>query len=233
MFRVSRLAFEAVLEELSPFLTDGRFRNSQQNIPACLKLGVALYCMAHCGDAIHLESASGLSKATALKYVHEGAELICAHLTKKGMGEALLEEDGYMDGCRERFRLRNGFPFVGAAIDGTYIPYEPNSGESEQNYKNYKMWTSIGMVNSHHMCVDLEVGWPGHLHDKTCTEASYFWREMHKNRTLWLGEDGIAIADTAWSGGPELVITPYTVSDGSTEAQQWHNFVRSSKRFFC
>ena len=177
MFRLSRLVFEAVLAELSPFLTDGRSRNSQQNIPARLKLGVALYYMAHGGDAIHLESASGLSKATALKYVHEVAELICAHLAKKWMGEALLEEDGYMDGCRERFRLRNGFPLVGAAIDGTHIPYEPNSGESEQEYKNYKMWTSmlcIGMVNSHHMFVDLDVGWPGRLHDKTCTEASNF-----------------------------------------------------------
>ena len=101
MFPVSRLVFEAVLAELSPFLNDGTSRNHQQNIPARLKLGVALYYMAHGGDAIHLEAASGLSKATALKYVHEVAELIWTHLTQQWMGEALLEEDGYMDGCRE------------------------------------------------------------------------------------------------------------------------------------
>jgi hypothetical protein len=90
----------------------------------------------------------------------------------------------------------------------------------------------IGIVNSHHCFLDLDVGWPGRLHDKTCTEYSYFWAEMHKNRNLWLGEDGIAVADTAWGIGSELVMTPYTAMDGSTESQQWFNFVHSSTRFF-
>jgi hypothetical protein len=228
MFRVSRCVFEAVLGEISQFLTDSSSRNSQQNVSARLKLGIALYYMAHGGDAIHLEAASGLSKATALKYLHEVAELICKQLSKKWMAGSLLEENGYMDSCRERFRLRNAFPFVGAAIDGTHVPYKPNSGDVAQSYKNYKMWTSmlcIGMVNSNHMFVDIDVGWPGRLHDKTCTEASRFWKEMHKHRELWLGKDGVALADTAWSGGSELVMTPYTVADGSTESQQWYNFV--------
>jgi hypothetical protein len=45
-----------------------------------LKLGAALYYMAHGGHAFHLESASGLSKPTALKYVHEVADLFCSKL---------------------------------------------------------------------------------------------------------------------------------------------------------
>jgi hypothetical protein len=52
------------------------------------------------------------------------------------------------------------------------------------------------------------------------------------NRTLWLGADGVALADTAWGAGSELVMTPYTVMDGSTESQQWFYFVHSSTRFF-
>ncbi len=89
--------------------------NSQQNVSARIKLGAALYYMAHCENAIHLEAASGLSKAIALKYVHQVAELICHKLSKNWMGEARLKEDGYMNACREHFRLRNGFPLVGAA----------------------------------------------------------------------------------------------------------------------
>jgi hypothetical protein len=90
-------------------LTDSNSRNSEheQNISAHLKLRIAPYYMTHCGDAIHLEAASGLSKATALKYVHQVAELIFTHLTKKWMGKTLLKDDGYMEGCRERFCLRN------------------------------------------------------------------------------------------------------------------------------
>jgi hypothetical protein len=71
MFRLSRFVFQTVLAEISPYLIDSNSRNSEQNISARLKLGIALYYMAHCGDAIHLEASSGLSKATALKYVHQ------------------------------------------------------------------------------------------------------------------------------------------------------------------
>jgi hypothetical protein len=114
--------FKTVLAEILPYFTDSNSRNSQQNISArlnlTLKLEIELCYIAHGVDAIHLEAASGLSKATALKYVHQVAELICTHLTKKLMGETLLKDDGYMEGCRERFCLRNGFPLVGAAIDG-------------------------------------------------------------------------------------------------------------------
>ncbi len=235
MFRVSRNVFESILGELLPFLSDGKSLNPQKNTPAHLKLVVALYYMAHGGDAVHLEAASGLSKATALKYVHEVAELICSKLAIKWMGPALLNQEGYMENNRARFSLRNGFPYVGAAIDGTHVPYVPNAGEYEQDYKNYKMWTSmlcIGIVNSNHVFLDMDVGWPGRLHDKTCTEHSQFWNEMHRDRKLWLGEDGVAVADTAWGAGSELVMTPYTTADGSTESQQWYNFVHSSTRFF-
>ena len=119
MFRLSHDAFETVLAEISS--TDSNSCNSEQNISASLKLGIALYYMAHGGDAMHLEAASGLSKATALKYVHQVADLICTHLTKTWMGETLLKDDGFIERCRERCRLRNEFPLVGAAIDGTHI----------------------------------------------------------------------------------------------------------------
>jgi hypothetical protein len=170
MFRVSRIVFNAILEELHPFLMQGRSPNRRQNVSAELKLGVSLYYMAHGGDAIHLEAASGLSKATALKYLHQVAGLICSKLAPKWMGETILNDPNYMDANRERFRARNGFSKVGAAIDGTHIPYQPNAGEYEQDYKNYKMWTSmlcIGIVNAYHLFIDIDIGWPGRLHDKT------------------------------------------------------------------
>ena len=93
MFRVSRNVFDSLLEDLSLHLSDGGSHNTEQNIPASLKLGVALYYMAHGGDAIHLEAAS---EATALKYLHRVAELICTHLACKWMGESILKENGLL-----------------------------------------------------------------------------------------------------------------------------------------
>ena len=46
------------------------------------------------------------------QYVHE---------VEHQVAETLLKDDGFMEGYRERFSLRTGFPLVGAAIAGTHI----------------------------------------------------------------------------------------------------------------
>ena len=120
-----------------------------------------------------------------------------------------------------------GTPYVGAAIDGTHIPYFPNFGEWQRDYKNYKLLCSmlfIGMINSQYFFVDLDVGWPGHLHYKTCTGYNYLWGKMHKDSKFWQfwhGEDGVVEADRIWGIGSDLVTvtTPCTVTVGSTELE--------------
>ena len=82
------------------------------------------------------------------------------------------------------------------------------------------------------MFVDIDRGWPGRWHDKTCTDNINLWLKMHLEKEKWLGKDGIVLADSAWCPGSELVMCPYTVANGSTAAQQWYNFVHSSSRFF-
>jgi hypothetical protein len=67
---------------------------------------------------------SGLKNNSALKYLHEVSEAICTHLAPKWIGNG-------------RFCLRNGVANVSLCIDGTHIPYKPNSGEHEQDFKNY------------------------------------------------------------------------------------------------
>lgn len=57
MFRLSRPVFLALLHDLSPWLKDGRSRNSRKNVPAEMKIGIALYYMAHGGDGKNLVNA--------------------------------------------------------------------------------------------------------------------------------------------------------------------------------
>lgn len=54
-FRVSREIFEAILRAISPFIKDGKSRNSSQNVTASHKLGIALYYMAHGMDGDGLD----------------------------------------------------------------------------------------------------------------------------------------------------------------------------------
>ena len=235
-FRMSRPAFEALVTELSPWIKTGKSRNKKQNICARMKIGIALYFFAHGGSGQNLGNNCGMKKSAALKYVHQVAGLICRKLSHKWMGDGIFNGlPNYMEECRARFHARHGFPNVGGCIDGTHIPYNPNSGECEEDFKNYKNWTSmlcIAFVNSFYLFVDMDVGWPGRYHDKTCTENSHLWSAMHVNREKWVGKDGVALTDSAWGHGSELVMCPYTAADGNTAAQQWYNFVHSSTRFF-
>ena len=63
-----------------------------------------------------------------------------------------------MERVRAGFQKRRGVPYVSLCVDGSHIPYKPNSGEDEQAFMNYKQWTSllcVGYINSLHLSVDM------------------------------------------------------------------------------
>ena len=104
-----------------------------------------------------------------------------------------------------------------------HVPYVPNSPAEALVCKNYKFWTSflnIAVVNSYYCFVNFDVGRPGRFHDKNCTENSNFWFAMNARRETWLGKNGVALADSAWGVGSNMVMTPYIVNDGSTKARK-------------
>ena len=141
MFRLSRTVFKALLVA---WITSGRSNNGNQNVTAEAKIAMALYFMAHGGDGVTLGVAAKLNPNTALKYLHEVSALIADKLKFKWMGYGILEQSPtYMEDCRARFHARYGFPMVGAAIDGSHVPYHPNSPAEAMNCKNYKMWASL------------------------------------------------------------------------------------------
>jgi hypothetical protein len=237
MFRLTRSVFESLVRDLSTWINHGRSPNPSQNLAPEIKIGIALYFMAHGGDGVTLGHASGLKKSTALKYLHQVAGLIVTKIAKKWIGEGLFRSyPQYFANLHQRFESCRGVPHVGGCLDGTHVPYKPNSGEREDKYKNYKGWTSIlciALVNSYHCFVDIDVGWPGRMHDKTCTEYCRFWQEARLNPEGWLGKDGIILAESAWGHGCDIVVTPYTANPCTTSAyKQWFNFVHSSTRFF-
>jgi hypothetical protein len=128
-FRVSREIFDALVRALSPFITDGKSKNSAQNVTAPVKLGIALYFMAHGMDGDVLGGAAGLERHTALKYLHQVVYVICSELSKDWIGDGILKQPEYIRKVTARFQARRGMPYVAAALDGSQIPYKPNSGE--------------------------------------------------------------------------------------------------------
>ena len=106
-FRMSRPAFEALVNDLSPWMKSGTSRNRKQNLCARMKIGVALYYFAHGGTGHNLAKISGLSKGTALKYVHQVAKLITTKVAHKWMGDGIFKTlPNYIEECRARFLIQ-------------------------------------------------------------------------------------------------------------------------------
>ena len=83
MFHVSQQVFEALVQDLSPWITDGRSRNGCQNVEARVKVGIALVYMAYVGDGITLGAISGLKNNSALMYLHQVSAAIFIHTAPK------------------------------------------------------------------------------------------------------------------------------------------------------
>ena len=70
------------------------------------------------------------------------AKLITTQIAQKRMGDGIFNMlPNYMKECRSRFHSWHAFPNVGGCIrciDGTQVPYTPNTGECEENFKTYK-----------------------------------------------------------------------------------------------
>jgi hypothetical protein len=54
MFRLSKPVFHTLVWKLRLWLEDGQSRNQRQNLPAAVKVGIALYYMAHGGSEKNL-----------------------------------------------------------------------------------------------------------------------------------------------------------------------------------
>ena len=72
MFRLSRTVFAALVVELSPWITNGRSYNGDQNVTAEAKIAIALYFMAHGGNGFTLGVAAKLKKNIQCKEGTEG-----------------------------------------------------------------------------------------------------------------------------------------------------------------
>ena len=94
IFRLSRPVFEALVNDLSEFMKDGRSWNTRQIVTLEVKVSIALYFMAHGGNGITLGHASGLKNNTALKYLHQVSGLIATKLVHKWMGASILALQG-------------------------------------------------------------------------------------------------------------------------------------------
>eukprot|EP00951_Prasinocladus_malaysianus_P017943 scaffold142167_cov15-Prasinocladus_malaysianus.AAC.1 len=205
-------------------------KTRKHRTPARFKVAAAILHLAQGGTWWQTGFCCGVSEAVIRKWVIEVCtgviEVLRPEYLRKPTPEECLKN-------QEFFAARQGIENVGAAVDGSHIPFQPESLDYMEDFHNYKGWYSIliiALVNSQYLFMDAEVGRPGRMSDSTATQLSFFYNEMLVDHEAWLGPHGVMISDGA-CGINDFIMTPYPGTQ-LTNMQQWFNFCFSSTRMF-
>jgi hypothetical protein len=203
--------------------------------PAPLKFRVAacLYTLAHGGDLNVKADVAGIGTRTLREWLKEFCTAVQEVIEPEYMPfKPPTEED--KTAWREQFASRRGVPNVLLACDGTHVKFNT----SDDDYRNYKGWHSIlcvAFVNSYHMFVYADIGWPGRAGDSTALKYSKFMECLRADRLSWLGDhvivvDGGCGDGTGGNDRTSIFLSPYR--NPTSPDEFWFNFCHSSTRFY-
>ena len=231
--RLSRPLFSLLVRRLQAkgYTCDNLCRRVDRRVTSHFKVAVGLMHLAYGGTWWQTGFSAGIAPETALQYTRQVSQGIIDVLRPDFMpGKPRPEE---LPKVQEQFKSRRGLMNVGGAVNGTHVPWQPDSEVSMEDFHNYKGWYSIlcvAVVNSFYMFVDAEVGRPGRMSDSTATQNAAFFKGMTQDSEGWLGEHGILLSDGA-CGISSFIMTPYP-GTLLTNKQQWFNFCFSSTRMY-
>ena len=230
--RVSRPVFARIVDGVSASIKDNLCRNTGLRVSAEFKVATCLYHLAHGGTFHVTADVAGIGTATARKYIIDVCKaIITGPLRKEFMGQPTPAR---IRACWEEFAVRQGFPRVGLAVDGTHVPWRPDDCMNKEDFHNYKGWHSLltmAWVNSFYEFVETENGHPGRANDAGVLQFSWFLQQLLQDRDAWLGPDGFVLGDGGTDGvAADIIMTPY--DNATTAIKAYFNFCLSSTRFF-
>ena len=162
-FRMGRRTFDFLCQELHPFLEkeDTVFR---QAINVRKRVAVALWRLATNADYRTIGHLFGISTASVCLILDEFCTVMANVILPRYIR---IPVDDELDQVIRKFEEKWGFPQCAGAVDGSHIPIKAPS-EFHADYYNRKGWYSIilqGLVDSNYKFIDINIGWPGKVHD--------------------------------------------------------------------
>ena len=140
---------------------------------------MALGCLAINADYRTTEHLFGVAKCTACVIVNKVCEAIMGKLFKRYISIPLGDN---LNEVIKGFEDQWGFLQGAGAIDGSHIPIQAPA-ECPMDYYNRKGFHSIilqGVVDHRYCFMDINVGWPGPVHDAHVLANS----QLHKKGVI-------------------------------------------------
>uniref|UniRef100_A0A672HMP7 Protein ANTAGONIST OF LIKE HETEROCHROMATIN PROTEIN 1-like n=2 Tax=Salarias fasciatus TaxID=181472 RepID=A0A672HMP7_SALFA len=180
-FRMRRTTFRHLCELLRPKLTrqDTRYRRA---VPVELRVAVCLWRLATNLELRSISHLFGVGLSSACVFTQQVVAAINDNLKSQYLH---TPKDAEFVEIVKGFHDRWGFPQCAGAVDGTHIPILAPS-HNPADYYNRKGFYSIilqGVVDHNMKFWDVNIGWPGRVHDARVLSNSSLY-ERGQNGTL-------------------------------------------------
>ena len=233
--RMSKATFEYICSTLEPHLTKQSTR-LRKPIPVRKRVLVALWRLATNIEYRTIGHLFGIGRSTACRLTNQFCEVAVKHLMSAHIKFPI--GDDFRD-VVEGFERRWGFPQVGGAIDGSHIPIVAPA-DHHTDYFNRKGWHSVimqGVVDHRYRFMDVQVGWPGSVHDARVFSNSGLFIQGNSNNLFpkWFKQiDGVRVpifllGDPAYPLLPWLM-KPFPRHANLTRSQKSYNYRQSRAR---
>ena len=212
------------------------YTNMRNSISLETRIAVTLWCLATTVEYRTIAHLFGISRSSVCLIVQNTCRAIVRRLMpayiKFPSGDAL---EAVVHGFQQLFNIS---PCAGA-IDGSHIPITPPV-LNHTDYYNRKGWYSVilqAVVDHQYLFRDINVGWPGSVHDARVLAHSALFRKAEEG-TILNGQSKqiegctipvFLIGDSAY---PLLkwLIKPYPENDHMTEQRRNFNYQLSRAR---
>lgn len=141
---------------------------------------MALWRLATGNEYRTLQELFGVGLSTACEILEEFVTALCHE-----MKDEMIKRPSHAEFLEiaQGFRDRWGFPQCVGAIDGSHIPIVAPP-ENRNDYHNRKGWYSIvlqAVCDHRYVFWDIEVGWPGRVHDARVYANSSLYQDLSEN----------------------------------------------------
>ena len=233
--RMSRETFHVVCDQLRPHI-QRQSTTFREPVSVEARVAVTIWRLGSNVEYRTIAALFGLGRSTVGEIVVDTCEMIATHLMPKYVhipeGNSLRE---VICGFEERW----GFPQTVGAIDGSHMPIlKPN--DSASDYYNRKGYYSIlmqGVVDFRGVFIDVNIGWPGKVHDARVFANSSFYRKACSGTLFpnWSRQiSGVSVpllilGDPAYPLLPWLM-KPYLETTNSSDKDHNFNYRQSRAR---